>query len=1106
MLHAHAMTLRHLSAIVLAAGLATGAASPSLAQVAPGLLESATKVPHIHDDGPGLPFFDIRLSDQSLPLPAVTAKITAARANGQRAAAIAALQTAIPGLAVDEDLTLGTPKFIRSTQAFLTAPLTARANADAAGVAVVRDFIAAHPAILEVSPREIDRARVLRDYRTDHNGARHLTFQQQIRSVDLFGCEVRANLSRTGELINIGSTMLARPEGSDFETPAIRFTDAAAIVIAAAAAGVDIPAERWPAPETDAVGPAMKRTWPAATAADFRVDEPGEPVTTELVYFPLDRDTIHPAWQVILPTRGIGHTYEIIIDATDGALLRRHDRLVWDTTQPVTMNVYLSDGVAPGSPGNPTPTSFQFPLAARTLKTWLPADVSAYSPNGWINDGNTQTVGNNVDGHTDLDASNTVAGVDLPRPDGGASRIFDFPLDPAQEPTTYSAASVVQLFYRANFYHDRLMSLGFNEAAGNFQTTNFTGLGAGADAVQLDCQDSVGVAATSSNRNNANFNTSGSDGSSARCQMYVFTAPTPDRDGSLDGDIVFHELTHGTSIRLHGGLSGTSNQPTGMGEGWGDYYGISLLAEPTDDPDAVYGTGGYTTYLLFGAGFNTNYYYGIRRYPYCTNLLKNPLTYKFIDTAQLVYPATSSVPRNTAITSAANEVHASGEVWCMALLECRAALWHAYGFAGNERMLQLVTDGMKLSPANPNFIQARDAILQADQADYGGADLTLLWQAFAKRGLGFSAASPGGVSTSGVVEASDLPIFATFTYPDGRPTQLAPGAPTTFRVNVAGTGLSLLPNTGTMYLSLNGGAFAPVALTSVGTNQYSATIPAQSCFSRAAFYFSAGTSVGDKTDPAAAPTSAYRASVSTGAANFLTEGFETDSGWTVGPNTATTGLWERATPQATAAQPGGAHGGSLCFVTSAAAGASVGANDVDGGQTTLLSPAFNLAASSDFAVSYWRWYSNGAGSNPFTNTFRVDISTDNGTTWTNAETIGPASSADTNPGWRFASWKLSDLAGGSLTPTDTVRVRFIAEDATASVVEAAIDDFAIDLISCTPPATCAADFNHSGDLTVQDIFDFLNGWFAGSPAADFNGGGLTVQDIFDYLNAWFAGC
>jgi hypothetical protein len=65
--------------------------------------------------------------------------------------------------------------------------------------------------------------------------------------------------------------------------------------------------------------------------------------------------------------------------------------------------------------------------------------------------------------------------------------------------------------------------------------------------------------------------------------------------------------------------------------------------------------------------------------------------------------------------------------------------------------------------------------------------------------------------------------------------------------------------------------------------------------------------------------------------------------------------------------------------------------------------------------------------------------------------------------------------------------------------------------SSTPSAEftytiCPADFNCSGGLDTQDIFDFLNGWFAGSPDADFDGNGLAVSDIFSYLNAWFAGC
>jgi len=54
---------------------------------------------------------------------------------------------------------------------------------------------------------------------------------------------------------------------------------------------------------------------------------------------------------------------------------------------------------------------------------------------------------------------------------------------------------------------------------------------------------------------------------------------------------------------------------------------------------------------------------------------------------------------------------------------------------------------------------------------------------------------------------------------------------------------------------------------------------------------------------------------------------------------------------------------------------------------------------------------------------------------------------------------------------------------------------------------CLADFNCSGTVTVQDIFDFLSAWFAHQASADFNdSGAVTVQDIFDFLSAWFVGC
>ncbi len=58
-----------------------------------------------------------------------------------------------------------------------------------------------------------------------------------------------------------------------------------------------------------------------------------------------------------------------------------------------------------------------------------------------------------------------------------------------------------------------------------------------------------------------------------------------------------------------------------------------------------------------------------------------------------------------------------------------------------------------------------------------------------------------------------------------------------------------------------------------------------------------------------------------------------------------------------------------------------------------------------------------------------------------------------------------------------------------------------------PVGCCPANFNRTGGLSVQDIFDFLGAWFAGDIRADFNASqALTVQDIFDFLGAWFAGC
>src|SRR5262249_4445355 len=157
----------------------------------------------------------------------------------------------------------------------------------------------------------------------------------------------------------------------------------------------------------------------------------------------------------------------------------------------------------------------------------------------------------------------------------------------------YGNGSVVNLFYWNNFVHDRMYELGFTEAFGNFQKENFGRGGQGNDAVQADGQDGGGF-------NNANFGTP-PDGFPGRMQMYIFDGANPDRDGSLDAEIMVHEYGHGISNRLLGGGAGISELQTGgMGEGWSDFYALSLLSEATDDPNGVYAAGGYATRNFFG--------------------------------------------------------------------------------------------------------------------------------------------------------------------------------------------------------------------------------------------------------------------------------------------------------------------------------------------------------------------------------------------------------------------------------------------------------------------------------------------------------------------------
>ncbi len=359
-------------------------------------------------------------------------------------------------------------------------------------------------------------------------------------------------------------------------------------------------------------------------------------------------------------------------------------------------------------------------------------------------------------------------GVDAPV--AGTNRVFNFAYNPETDaPTTaaYRNGDVTNMFYWMNRYHDLTYLLGFNEQARNFQDNNFGRGGVSADRVSAEGQDFSGT-------DNANFATP-PDGGRGRMQMYVWTGPNPDRSGDLDQDVIFHEATHGLSNRLHGNATGLNdNMSAGLGEGWSDFYARALLATEDEDVNGIYTIAGWATHLTAGS-YTDNYYYGIRRFPYAPravtggplNRPHNPLTFRDADFTQFDI-TDGAFPPGPFGAPFVDAPHNLGEIWASMLWEVRARFIARQGFSGNQEFLQYVTDGMKLSPLSPNFLQARDAILAAATA--GGATpahIADIWAGFAARGLGVFAEilSESGGNNTRVVE-NFLSVAPTFSIND----------------------------------------------------------------------------------------------------------------------------------------------------------------------------------------------------------------------------------------------------------------------------------------------------------------------------------------------------
>lgn len=754
--------LATVTAIVMVPTFQSSASSSSTGE---GLVERTT----VRE--PGIEDFDIRTSKADA---GTIMQFREAAGNAVRAADVrskfveaeAQLRQSVPTLKIEYNPIPMMPELIapdvEQGRAFMTGPSTEKRST------ILRDFAKTNSDLVGVSDDQIDQLKVTADYANPDGNLSFASLEQFVDGIPVFRGEIKAGFTRRGEMFRVINNLAA---GLDYSSLSRSFgnpADAVRIAAENVKAEVDMTLNRAESTDQKAV---FGTGYYPATASKY--------------YFPIEPGLARAAWYVIVwkPVNG----YEMMIDAETGKILWRLN-MGKDQTQAATYNVWNSTSNAMLSADNPGPLTpgpidpslgTQGAFQPRASVTLIGNEgMNSFNNNGWINDGDNSTAGNNVIAGLDRGAPN---GVDTPVT-GSGMRVFDFatvvpPQDttgmqyplPTGEvinpcPATPNAtvldsqkASVVQMFYVVNRLHDVLYRHGFVEQARNFQLDNFGRGGTGNDRVLAEGQDCSGV-------NNANFNSTSTDGTTGRMQMYLWSNPNPDRDGTMDADIIIHEVGHGVTNRLHtGGITGT--QGGQMHEGNGDFMAHLLLSEPTDPINGVYSMGGYATHSLRAASQTGNFYYGIRRFPKAViaftggpmNRPHNPLTYADIDPAQHnvtngAFPAV--------FNGSATAVHDGGEVWSSMLWEVRSRLVARLGHAaGTSKMLQLFIDGQKMAVSTASMLNSRNSILAVAQASAAspadGADVADVWAGFAARGMGFGASNPTGTNT--VVESFGLP-------------------------------------------------------------------------------------------------------------------------------------------------------------------------------------------------------------------------------------------------------------------------------------------------------------------------------------------------------------
>ncbi len=607
--------------------------------------------------------------------------------------------------------------------------------------AIAREWISKTATKYQLSDEDVKEFLITAEHVSNTSNIHHIYCRQAYQGIGVLGAEWNLHLSKDGTLLldhsYFSKDLKAKISNSSRDLTAIKAVERAAQELGYS---VEKPIEIKESPR----GTDQKQV-----LSDGGVSL--ENIPAQLVYQANAEGQYRLAWELYIFDLNQRDLWQITVDAKTDKVLQKTNLTIECNTGESCSNTHhahhhqheaLLAGIPSSNTGNAALANtgdtygvyaipLESPYYGAQSTVCDPADAAA-SPNGWHDrDGAPGpdvfvTDGNNA--YAYYAGSGPMFGYS---PSGGAGLDFVFAHDPNDpDPFAYADASLTNLFYMNNILHDVLHHVGFDEASGNFQNHNYTGLGVDTDVVKAKGFTSTWC--------NATMGTP-PDGISPTMSMYICNSGGL-RDGNFDNLVVSHEFGHGISKRLVGGAGTTSvlfNQEQ-MGEGWSDWYGLMLALGPNDTPTMSRGVGTY----LFNQGAGGA---GIRPFPYSTDKTINPHTYLDISGV--------SVP------------HGVGSVWCAMLWEMTWGLIDEYGYdanfytgtGGNNIAMKLVTEALKLTPNSPGFEDGRDAILAADVALYGGANQCIIWRAFAKRGMGLSADQGSPNSRSDGSEAFDVP-------------------------------------------------------------------------------------------------------------------------------------------------------------------------------------------------------------------------------------------------------------------------------------------------------------------------------------------------------------